>query len=90
MGVAFGWSDGLWRCDGGFFDAGLLPGGYEAWEIFGICEEGEDDVNRVGEPLFGVKCVSHAGGSFLSLSCSSQLRRSGDVARLVVGAKLIA
>jgi hypothetical protein len=33
----------------------------------------------VGEPLFGVKCVSHVGGSFLSLSCSSQLRRSGDV-----------
>lgn len=38
----FGGSDRRRRCEGGFFDAGLLPGRHEAWEIFGIGEEGED------------------------------------------------
>lgn len=47
------------RCEGDLFDAGLLPGGHEAWEVFGICEEGEDAVNRIWEPLFGLKCVAH-------------------------------
>jgi len=50
-----------WRCEGGFFYAGVLPFGHEAWEIFGIGEEGEDELNGVGKPLFGLKCVAHAG-----------------------------
>ena len=48
-----------WRCEGGFFYAGVLPFGHEAWEIFGIGEEGEDELNGVGKPLFGLKCVAH-------------------------------
>ena len=76
------------RREGGFFDAGLLPGRHEAREIFGIGEEGEDDVDGIGEPLFGVKGVAHAGG-LLCLSCSSNRSWRGGFARLVVCAELI-
>ena len=36
------------RCERGFFDTGFLPGGHQTGQIFGVGEEGEDDLNRVG------------------------------------------
>jgi len=50
---------GWGRGEGGFFDAGLLPGGHEAREVFRIGEEAEDELNWMGKPLFGVKGVAH-------------------------------
>ncbi len=47
------------RCKGGLLDAGFLPGGHEAGEIFGVGEEGECRFNRVGEPLLGMEGVGH-------------------------------
>ena len=46
--------------EGCFFDAGLLPGGHEAWEVFRIAKEGKDDLNGVGQPLFGAEGVTHS------------------------------
>jgi hypothetical protein len=48
------------RCgEGGLFDAGLLPGRHESGEVFGIGEEGEDQLYGVGEPLLGLKGMRH-------------------------------
>ena len=47
--------------EGGLLDAGLLPGGHEAGQVFGVGEEGEDDARGIGKPLLGVK-VWRIGG----------------------------
>ncbi len=52
-GARWGWGEG------DIFDAGLLPGGHEAREVFGIGEEGEDEVGGEGKPLLGVEGVGH-------------------------------
>lgn len=50
------------RCDeGGGVDACALPGGHEAWEVRGVCEEDEDGLERVGEMLLGEEVVAHGG-----------------------------
>jgi len=43
-----------------FFDAGLLPRRHEARKVFGIGEEGEDELRGEGKPLLGVEGVAHA------------------------------
>lgn len=40
-------------------DAGSLPGGHEAREIGGVCEEGEDGFDGVGKLLLGVEVQTH-------------------------------
>ncbi len=47
--------------EGGFLNAGLLPGGHEARKIFRVGEEGEDELKRKGEPLLGVEGMGHGG-----------------------------
>ncbi len=43
----------------GTVDAGLLRGGHEAGEIGGVGEEGEDLLERVGQPLFRGEVLAH-------------------------------
>jgi len=52
-GVAGG-AGGAWWWGGedGFFDAGGLPARHQAREVFGVREEGEDQLRRVRQPLF--------------------------------------
>ncbi len=52
---------GRWWGEGCFFDAGLLPGRHEAWEVFRIAKEGKDDFDGIGQPLFGTEGVTHRG-----------------------------
>ena len=61
-GCGRGIGAGRRRSEGGLFDAGFLPGGHEAWEIFRIGEEEEDELDGIGEPLLGVKGVAHVCG----------------------------
>lgn len=41
------------------FDVGLLPARHEVWEVFGIGEEGEDQVDRIWKPLLCCEGMSH-------------------------------
>jgi len=47
--------------EGGVIDAGALPGGHEAGEVCGVCKEGEDGLDGVGEMLLGVEAQAHTG-----------------------------
>jgi hypothetical protein len=54
-----GWV-GWWRGSvGGFFNAGVLPARHKARKIFRVGEEGKDELDGVGEPLFGVVVITH-------------------------------
>ena len=53
------WGTWGWWGEDGFFNASALPMRHEAWEIFGVCEEGEDQLWRVGKPLRGFEVVGH-------------------------------
>ncbi len=63
-GDAVGVGEGLggWRrresC--GVLDARVLPGGHEAGEIGGVGEEGEDQLDGVGQPLFRLEVEAHS------------------------------
>lgn len=50
----WGWCD-----QGGLFDAGVLPGGHESGEVGWVCEEGEDLLDGVGQPLLRVEVKVH-------------------------------
>ena len=70
---------GVWRARGwwgedGFFDAGTLPAGHEAGEVFGVREEGEDQLGRIGEPLRGFEVVGHG-----FLACGRRSHRNFDI-----------
>jgi hypothetical protein len=52
------WAWGWWSEDG-FFNASALPMRHQAWEVFGVCEEGEDQLWRIGKPLRGFKVMGH-------------------------------
>ena len=47
------------RNNDSLLDAGALPGGHEVGKAGGVCEEGEDAFDRVGEPLIGLEDVTH-------------------------------
>ena len=49
------------RGEGGFFNAGLLPGGHEARKVLRVREEGEDVLDGVREPLLGLEVMTHRG-----------------------------
>ena len=45
---------------GGVVDAGVLPGWHEAGKVAGVCEESEDHLEGVGDPLLGLEVEAHA------------------------------
>ena len=47
------------RGEGRFFNARILPGRHQTREILRIGEEGEDQIDRIREPLFGAVGVAH-------------------------------
>lgn len=51
-----------WRGENGFLDAGFLPRRHQTREVFGVGEEGEDQIDRIGKPLLGVIGVTHGLG----------------------------
>jgi len=72
-----------WWGEDGFFDVGALPAGHEAGKVFRVCEEGEDQLRRVGEPLRRFKVVGHRdwGGIKLHFSGEWSRRERSSVAR---------
>ena len=62
-GDAVGTREGLgrWRRrdEGGVLDARVLPSGHEAGEIGGIGEEGENQLDGVGQPLLSLEVEAH-------------------------------
>ncbi len=56
-GEGLGWGR-RWD-EGSVLDAGALPGGHDFGEIGGVGEEGEDQLDGVGQPLLGFEVEAH-------------------------------
>ncbi len=54
--------DGGRRSEAGLLDAGLLPAGHEARQVLWVGEEGEDELDGIGEPLHGLEGIAHREG----------------------------